>query len=455
MKENYETEQCTNEPHEDNQKWYHKGFLNEVMFLEEFLDYYPMKNFEGNFYGPDGLIRDSVVRKKIYLLLSTEVSSGLARRTDQLFKALTLETSVDVFPIDAFVIRTKNGSLHMDGTFTEEQNITRYRLQAVYDPYAPKPERWVTFLNDLLEPEDVVTLQEYLGYCLIPCTKGQVMLFLIGDGGEGKSRITQVCRGLFGDIMNVSSLHKLESNRFARADLVGKLLMIDDDLKMSALPSTNYIKSIVTQEGRIDTERKREQSEQREMTCRLLCLGNGSPHALYDHSNGFYRRQIIITTKPRPKDRVDDPFLAEKLLEEQPGIFNWCFAGLQRLLINDFRFTISERARQNLEELKISGNSVISFLGSEDYFTFGEEYSATTSDLYRSYHLWCRENAEKAVALRSFASYLKQHAPDYGLMASNNIPNVDGRKVRGFHGIKVEVKTDFVPYDGDLPFADP
>ena len=28
---------------------------------------------------------------------------------------------MDVFPINAFVIRTKNGSLHMDGTFTEEQ----------------------------------------------------------------------------------------------------------------------------------------------------------------------------------------------------------------------------------------------------------------------------------------------------------------------------------------------
>lgn len=441
--------------HEDDQKWYRKGFLNEVLFLEDFLSCFPMKHFEGNFYGPDGLIPDHVVKRKIYLLLSTEVSSGLARRTEQLLKALVLETTTEEFPADTFVIRAKNGSLHMDGAFVEEQDITRYRLAVPYDPDPAPPWRWIAFLESLLESDDISTLQEYLGYCLIPCTKGQTMLFLIGDGGEGKSRITQVCRAIFGRVMNVSSLHKLEASRFARADLVGKLLMVDDDLEMAALPKTNYIKSIVTQEGKIDTERKNEQSEQKEMTCRLLCMGNGSPNSLYDHSNGFYRRQIILTTIPKPEGRVDDPFLTEKLLQELPGIFDWCFMGLRRLIGNDFRFTVSERAKKNLEDLKVAGNNVITFLESEDYFSFGEEYSSTTSDLYHAYKLWCQENAEVPVAMRSFSSYLKHHADSLHLTESNNVPNKDGRKVRGFHGIKVDVKTDFVPYLGNLPFADP
>lgn len=441
--------------YDGEQGWYKKGFLNEILFLEDFLSYFPMKYFEGNFYGPDGLIPDSSVKRNIYRLLSTEVSSGLARKTDQLFKALALETTVEEFPADTFVIRAKNGSLHMDGTFAEEQDITRYRLAVPYDPDPPTPWTWFGFLAELLEGTDIDTLQEYLGYCLIPCTKGQTMLFLIGDGGEGKSRITQVCRAIFGKVMNVSSLHKLEASRFARADLVGKLLMIDDDLEMAALPKTNYIKSIVTQEGKIDTERKQEQSEQREMTCRLLCMGNGSPNSLYDHSNGFYRRQIILTTIPKQEDRVDDPFLTEKLLMELPGIFDWCFVGLQRLIAHDFRFTISEQARKNLEELKTAGNNVLTFLDSKDYFTFGDGYSATTSDLYHAYRLWCQENAEVPVAMRSFSSFLKQNAARLHLAESNNIPNRDGRKVRGFFGIKVDVKTDFVPFEGSLPFADP
>ena len=57
------------------------------------------------------------------------------------------------------------------------------------------------FLDGLLIPEDILTLQEYLGYLLIPSTKAQKMLVMTGKGGEGKSRI--------------------ETNRFASAELVG------------------------------------------------------------------------------------------------------------------------------------------------------------------------------------------------------------------------------------------
>ena len=48
---------------------------------------------------------------------------------------------------------------------------------------------WLHFLSELLEDEDILTLQEYLGYCLIPNTRDQTMMLLKGNGGEGKSRI--------------------------------------------------------------------------------------------------------------------------------------------------------------------------------------------------------------------------------------------------------------------------
>ena len=157
-------------------------------------------------------------------------------------------------------------------------------------------------------------LQEYLGYCLIPSTKGQKMLMLIGKGGEGKSRIGVVMNAIFGLNMNTTSIQKVENNRFARADLEGKLLMIDDDLDMNALTKTNYVKSIVTAELRMDLERKKEQSYQGQLYVRFLCFGNGALTALHDRSDGFFRRQIILTTKDKPADRFDDPFLAEKLI---------------------------------------------------------------------------------------------------------------------------------------------
>ncbi len=85
---------------------------------------------------------------------------------------------------------------------------------------------------------------------------------LIGKGGEGKK--PHRC----GDEHHFRAQHeyhfhpKVETNRFARADLEGKLLMVDDDLDMNALTKTNYVKSIVTAELRMDLERKKEQSYQ-------------------------------------------------------------------------------------------------------------------------------------------------------------------------------------------------
>ena len=55
----------------------------------------------------------------------------------------------------------------------------------------------------------------------------------------------------------------------------------------------------------------------------------------------------MLTTKEKPVDRVDDPDLAEKMKMEIEGIFLWAFAGLQRLVANNFKFTESQRTREN------------------------------------------------------------------------------------------------------------
>ena len=45
--------------------------------------------------------------------------------------------------------------------------------------------------------------------------------------------------------------------------------------------------------------------------------------AAHDDSDGFWRRQILITVKDRDPARVDNPFLIEELSEERPGILLW------------------------------------------------------------------------------------------------------------------------------------
>ena len=94
------------------------------------------------------------------------------------------------------------------------------------------------------------------------------------------------------------------------------------------LTVNKHIKSMVTLEDKMDIERKGQQSVQRELYVRFIAFGNGTLQALYDHSYAFYRRQLILTTKDRPADRVDDRFLVEKFKEEAEGIFLWMLQGL-------------------------------------------------------------------------------------------------------------------------------
>ena len=260
------------------------------------------------------------------------------------------------------------------------------------------------------------------------------MLMVIGKGGEGKSRIGTVLSALFGTSMKTGSIAKVETSPFARADLEFQLLMLDDDMKMEALPQTNIIKTIVTSELPMDLEKKGKQSFQGTMYARLIGFGNGTMKSLYDRSYGFFRRQIILTTKNRPRDRVDDPFLSEKLIAEAEAIFLWALEGLKRLIANNYQFTISEQARQNLEENISEGNNVTAFLKSEGYISFKADYEISSQRLYELYKLWCQDNALNALSLHSFCVQMAALSGDYRLEQTNRI-HANGRYVRGYVGI--------------------
>ena len=81
-------------------------------------------------------------------------------------------------------IHVANGTYFPEGRFTEEKEYCMNRLPVAYNPQAPAPERWVSFLDGLLYSGDIPTLQEYIGYCLIPSTKAQKMLMLKGRRRE-------------------------------------------------------------------------------------------------------------------------------------------------------------------------------------------------------------------------------------------------------------------------------
>lgn len=423
-------------------RWLQKfGKVNEVIFCEEFLLNHPMICDEGVFFTPEGRMSDEEpLRREIYNLLRPWLASGLGARVDSIIQTLTLECCRQSPDRDEastlYTVDVANGNYSLLHGFSPMKHITRHRLPVNYNPEAPEPERWIAFLNDLLEPEDIVTLQEYMGYCLIPTTLGQKMLIIVGQGGEGKSRIGVVMKELLGDNMSLNSLAKIENSPFARADIQHMLLMVDDDLKMEALNQTNYIKSIVTAELPMDLERKGIQSYQGKLHCRFMAFGNDSLQALHDRSHGFFRRQIILQAKPRPVGRKDDVYLGFSLRQEKEGILLWCLEGLKRLHLQDFQFTLSRQAKKNLMDAMIRGNNLLEFMSSSGYIRLDAEGSASSRQLYAIYRDWCEDNVLKPVAEQSFWTFLSQQGHRYGLRPSKHIPAGNGKQVRGFKGIR-------------------
>ena len=212
--------------------WYNGKKIDEVQFGRAFLEQWPLKCVNGTLYTLDGPVEDeSEIKQRILENIEEYVTSGLSKKVTNILETIKLLAFSDPFPIEQDCIHLQNGVYHLpDGSFQESRLFCQNRLPVRYDPKAASPDRWLTFLHELLDDADIPTLQEYLGYCLIPSTKGQKMMLIVGKGGEGKSRIGLVLKRLMGDAASNGSVQKVENNRFARADLERRLLMIDDDM---------------------------------------------------------------------------------------------------------------------------------------------------------------------------------------------------------------------------------
>ena len=418
--------------------WYDGQSINEAAFCREFLASHKLLYTENSFFTPEGRMTDEApLKTEIYQIIEPYASTSVPKKISNIIELLKITAHIDDFPPQTDRIHVANGTLFLDGSFsTAKDRIVRSRFPVAYNPSAPSPETWLGFLHGLLYEDDIPTLQEYIGYCLIPSNKGQRMVVIKGSGGEGKSQIGTVLSHLFGCNAKDGSVGKVSENRFARADLEHIHLLIDDDMRMEALRQTNYVKSLVTAQGRMDLEKKGRQSYQGWMFARLLAFSNGDLQALYDRSDGFYRRQLVLTTKEKPVDRADDSDLAEKMKAEAEGIFLWALEGLQRLVANNFKFTESDRIRENREAVKRDNNNIFDFMESEGYIRCKADASISSKDFYEIYRMWCEENSLAPLKARSFSDAMIANAGRFNLEHCNNITNSAGRRVWGFMGVE-------------------
>ena len=426
--------------YESNGQWK----IDEKQYITEFVKNHGVKCINGQLYSVDGEIPDGKAKQIIIKEILYYVQTNHGDKAEKLLKGIKQYCYIEPPKPDLDKLHFNNGTLSKDenGLFTvwnDKKEFCINRIDSNYNPSAPTPKLFNNYLKDVYHSDDIKTLQQYCGYCLIPTTALQKALMVIGDGGEGKSVIGSVLHGIFGNANIYRAKIKKLSSEFGQCDLFGKLLMIDDDLSENALTDTSIFKELVTAKREITVNKKYVQGFTFIPYARFIIFGNFTLQALYDISNGFARRQLVLQAKPKNENRVDNPFIDEDIVKnEAEGVINWLIQGLNELIKNNFKLYISKRTNEASERLKRESDSVLLFLDECSDIVIKPDLMIHSDDLYKCYTDFCEENVLLTLKPKTFISAIKSKGKCRGITHDTNI-SIRGKRKRGFKGIGYDV----------------
>ena len=399
-----------------------------------------VKCINNQLYSVDGIVPDGRAKQIILQEILLYVRTNHGDKAEKLLKGIKQYCYIEPPKPDLDKIHFLNGTLSRDkhGLFTlwsSEKEFCVNRINTNYNPNAPQPKTFMEYLRTVYHDDDMQTLQQYCGYCLLPTTILQKVLLIIGDGGEGKSVLGAILNAIIGENNCYNaSIKDLEGN-FGIANVENKLIYIDDDISEKALCNSGIFKSLVTNKNPIEAKKKYQQSNVIKSYIRFICFGNFSIKALYDTSDGFYRRLLAIRVKPKEKNRIDNPFIDRQIIEhEAEGVINWLVQGLNEIIRRNFKIYVSERTEAESELIKHESDSVLAFLRDCDDIMIRNDLKIHTKNLYDAYENFCDENALVKLQITSFPGVVKIKGKEFGITPSENI-TIRGKRARGFRGV--------------------
>lgn len=310
-------------------------------------------------------------------------------------------------------INRGNGILDLaDGQLGEHDPafLSPVQVAATHDPAAtcPAVDR---FLADTVGDEVAAIFYELAGYLVTPDNALQTAVMLRGSGENGKSTALNLLAALLGR-PNVSSvpLHRLDEDRFAGADLYGKLANIAADLDARALHASSTFKAITGGDA-VRGERKFRPAFDFVPYARLLFSANAAPPTS-DASHAFFRRWLIVPFERRfaPGDAGFDPRIIERLTTpaELSGFLNRGLSALVALHERG-RFTATDETERAAERFRLDADSVAAFL--VERCVIEPDARVGRPDLYGVYDRWCREANRGALSRQRFNARLEELVP--------------------------------------------
>lgn len=359
-----------------------------------------------------GSIMGSVVRE-LLLWCSSSVSRGdLLSGESRLCKAVldgAIQNKLDESPS---VIGFQNGvwdfsdPLNPVGhSFKERLGITSVRGYD-YDPGARCPQ-WMGFLGNTLSGADMETLQCFFGLGVKPRTtlghSVEKMLWLVGNGGNGKSTCLDTLEYVYGENMfsHASLPTLLDGNVISRmlgtSPIIGCRYNRCDEIQMSDISrKTDLLKRLCSADHVEYRRIKGNARSSNEIPFFVFSMnrvprsGNTDPALL--------RRLLIVRFGFSVRAEDMDTSLYHRLCKEAPGIWNWCVEGYRKLQQRGFLFP--RTVDNDVEQRKLmmsSGQQMEVWLSDEGLMPQGRKrlqkpYRVPLSVLFDRYTEWCGKN---------------------------------------------------------------
>jgi len=241
------------------------------------------------------------------------------------------------------VINTQNAELWIDpetGVATPRghrpESYLSTVLPIVYDPRARCPlfDRTLReiFANSP-DPADMTRhFFEFFGYLIQPRKDIASYWLFHGKGANGKTCLLNIVTALLGDAVIERSIGEFDLRRSPHcfADIVGKLAIIDEDLRVGTLLPEDFLKK-VSEVKHLTANPKFKTPFRFKAVCSVVMAGNSWPQTR-DFSLGMRRRAHVIPFKRTFKASEMDRSRASRIIAtELPGILNKALAGLERL----------------------------------------------------------------------------------------------------------------------------
>lgn len=374
---------------------------------------------------------DALIKKLVKEALGDDYRKNRALEVLDFIKASTYTTRREEPP---HLIPLENGVLDISkDPFELKPHSPDYmffnKIPVKYDPEADCPAI-KKFMREITNSEeDVIILEEVIGFCLYREYFIAKALMAVGDGSNGKSTFLNLVKAFLGQ-QNVSgrSLQDLELHRFAKADLYTKLANIYADLPDKALQSTGTFK-MLTGRDLIAAEKKFSQPFHFANYAKLLFSANKVPEA-NDDSSAFFRRWIIIVFPKTFTGSNADPYILEKLTTEKElsGVLNLALARLNNLLKTG-QFSHSKTIEEMKEDYIRKSSPIAAFL--MDCIETDCDAFIEKKALYAVFAEYCRRLKLPVVTQDTFFKNLPKHTA-----ITEYRPLIEGKRFTAFKGIR-------------------